>query len=66
MERYIFQTCTALTHVTCNTTKAIFNATSNVLSGSAVTTITAPTGLDWTAGSGQTIGGQSGITVTLV
>ena len=61
-----FRDCSALTTITCHITQTIFEANSNVLLNSGVTSIIADTGKGWTAGAGQTFGGKTGITVTLV
>tara|TARA_R110002153_G_scaffold65685_1_gene175684 strand:- start:551 stop:970 length:420 start_codon:yes stop_codon:yes gene_type:complete len=61
-----FRDCSALTTITCHITQTIFEANSYVLLNSGVTSIIADTGKGWTAGAGQTFGGKTGITVTLV
>jgi len=57
-----FSNCTSLTNMNCHIAKTLLPT--NCFSGSGVTTIHAcNTDTSWTAGTGQTIGGKSGITV---
>lgn len=58
-----FRDCTGITTIDCFTTKTALDV-SDTLLGSGVTTIHArATDSTWTAGSGQTIGGKTDITV---
>ena len=58
-----FRNCSGITTIDCFTTKTALDVSDSLL-GSGVTTIHArATDATWTAGSGQTIGGKTGITV---
>jgi hypothetical protein len=60
---YAFYICTRLTTVLCYVTKTIVDATNCFLVTSIRTIRVRATDGTWTAGAGQTIAGQSGITV---
>lgn len=60
---FVFGACYSLTNINCYVEKSVLDYNSNLI-GSAVTTIhVRSTDTTWTAGTGQTIGGKSGITV---
>jgi len=59
-----FDGCTGITNVQCRVTKTIIDAANNAFQTTGITTINARiSDGTWTAGAGQTIAGQSGITV---
>ena len=58
-----FNGCSSLTNVDCYVEKSVLDVTSSLLSSGVTTIHVRSTDSTWTAGAGQTIGGQSGITV---
>jgi hypothetical protein len=64
IQERVFEGCTNITNVNCYINKSIIDSGTNCFLNSGVTTIHArSTDSSWTAGSGQTIGGKTGITV---
>lgn len=62
-----FRNCVNLATINCNVDFSIINGLDNVFNGTASPlTINAPAGLGWTAGSGQTIGGNTNVNVNII
>ena len=58
-----FSNCTNITNVNCYVEKSVLDFGSCLLGSGVITIHVRSTDTTWTAGSGQTIGGKSGITV---
>jgi hypothetical protein len=62
-----FKNCVNLQTINCNVDFSIINVLANVFNNTpSPLTINAPSGLGWTAGSGQTIGGNTNVTVNII
>jgi len=62
-----FRNCVNLATINCNVDKTVIDNATGVFFGTASPlTINAPSGLGWTAGSGQTIGGNINVTVNII
>lgn len=62
-----FRNCVKLATINCNVNFSIINVLANVFTNTpSPLTINAPSGLGWTAGSGQTIGGNTNVTVNII
>ena len=62
-----FRSCANLATINCNVNFSIINGLDNVFFNTpSGLTINAPSGLGWTAGPGQTIGGNTNVTVNII
>ena len=62
-----FRNCVNLATINCNVDFSIINGLDNVFTNTnSPLTINAPAGLGWTAGSGQTIGGNTNVNVNII
>ena len=62
-----FRNCVNLATINCNVDFSIINVLDNVFTNTnSPLTINAPSGLGWTAGPGQTIGGNTNVNVNII